>query len=214
MGGGAGGRLWEPRNLDKHSSVMLRMYLFPGALDDAPAECFDLHGDTGAIGAAINYKAKTDIRSCEIKALSRVCDNHYCDDVEATFAIGFDRWPIGRGACVTDRDIDPGIRPVVASDGLVDPGIRREKPVRSRASATDRGISLLPVACHNSMSLLQAPTSTSVDPCASAIDRGIDAGIWPVISGDGNVEPGVRGQKPVRDRASATDRGIGCGLLP
>jgi hypothetical protein len=41
--------------------------------------------------------------------------------------------------------------------------------VRNRASATDQG-EILPVARHNSMSLLQDPNSTAVDGDASATD--------------------------------------------
>jgi hypothetical protein len=94
----------------------------------------------GESGQLSTKKRKPTFQVAKQNIFSGFCDNHYCDDVEATFAIGFDRWPIGRGACVTDRDIDPGIRPVVGGDGTIDPGIRREKPVRSRASASDWGV--------------------------------------------------------------------------
>jgi hypothetical protein len=46
------------------------------------------------------------------------------------------------------------------------------------------------------------------------IDRDIDGGILPVVCGDSIAARGVRGGKPVRGRASATDRGFGSGTLP
>jgi hypothetical protein len=61
---------------------------------------------------------------------------------------------------------------VVSSDGIVEPGVSGDKPVRKRASATDSGIGcgLLPVARHNSISLLQAPNSAPRGDGASVTD--------------------------------------------
>jgi hypothetical protein len=61
------------------------------------------------------------------------------DDVEAEVATGFDRLRVGGGASVIDRDTDGGILPVVCGDSIAARGVRGGKPVRGRASATDRG---------------------------------------------------------------------------
>jgi hypothetical protein len=113
-------------------------------------------------------------------------------------------------ASATDRGIEAGIRSVVFGDGTVEPGDRRNEPIRGHPNASDRGSADLPVARHHSMSLLQAPNSAPVEGGASAAEDGI----LPVVSDDGIVEPGVRGDKPVCNRVTVSDRGIDGGPLP
>lgn len=60
-------------------------------------------------------------------------------DVAAEVAVGFGRLRISGGASVIDRDTDGGILPVVCGDSIAARGVRGSKPVRGRASATDRG---------------------------------------------------------------------------
>ena len=67
--------------------------------------------------------------------------------------------------------------PVVSGDGIVEPGVRGDKPVCDGAVATGPRIGggPLPVARHNSMSLLQAPRGTSLDGGARVVGAGIGA---------------------------------------
>ena len=65
--------------------------------------------------------------------------------------------------------------PVDSGDGIVEPGVGGDKPVCDGPVATDRriGSGPLPVGRHNSMSLLQAPNSMSLDGGARVVGAGI-----------------------------------------
>lgn len=64
--------------------------------------------------------------------------------------------------------------PVDSGDGIVEPGVGGDKPVCDGPIATDRriGTGPLPVGRHNSMSLLQAPNSMSLDGGARVVGTG------------------------------------------
>jgi hypothetical protein len=119
--------------------------------------------------------------------------------------------PVDGGADgAADNGIVAGMLPVVSGDGIGKPGARGGKTVPDLPIATDRETDSEPFSVdrQSSISLLQAPNSTPVDGGAGVIE----AGILPVVSGNGAVKPGVRADRSIRDRASANDREAGTGL--
>ena len=82
--------------------------------------------------------------------------------------------------------METAILPAVSGDGTAEPGVPGD-----RLSASDRKIGggPVPVARHNSMSLLQAPGSTPVDAGASVVGTGIGASVF--IADVGGSMPGL-----------------------